>query len=141
MRSILAVLAGLMVLTALSFAIEALTAPLLMRMFPEALPDEAALNRSIPVKLLMSGYTLLCIVAGGYAAAWAAPRSAVGHAAAMGIVQLLLMLAAFPQLQGKAPLWFWVSGMTLMVPAAWLGGLLRARHTAADEGSGRGSGE
>src|SRR5687767_1116278 len=45
MRSVLAVLAGLVVLLAASFAIEWVTNPLLLRMFPEALPNEAALNR------------------------------------------------------------------------------------------------
>jgi hypothetical protein len=41
-RSVLAVLAGIAALTVTAFAIEAAANPLLMKMFPSALPNEAA---------------------------------------------------------------------------------------------------
>ena len=58
-RSILAVVAGIVVLTIVSFAIEAVADPLLMRMFPAALPDAAALSANFPARLFMLAYTLV----------------------------------------------------------------------------------
>jgi hypothetical protein len=43
-RSALAVLAGIVVLTVTSFAIEAVVDPLLLRTFPNALPRRAAIS-------------------------------------------------------------------------------------------------
>jgi hypothetical protein len=60
-RSVLAVLAGIIVLTVTSFAIEAVADPLMIRMFPEALPNQAALSHSLPASLVMFAYTALCI--------------------------------------------------------------------------------
>ena len=52
-RSVLAVLAGIATLTVTSFAIEAVANPLLLRMSPQALPNEVALSRSLPAGLFM----------------------------------------------------------------------------------------
>ena len=71
-RSILAVLAGIGVLTVTSFAIEAAADPLLMRMFPQALPDRIAINHNLPATLFGFAYTALCVAAGGYVTAWVA---------------------------------------------------------------------
>ena len=45
-RSLLAVLAGIAVLTATSFAIEAVANPLMTRTFPELLPNKAAIQHN-----------------------------------------------------------------------------------------------
>lgn len=131
-RSVLAVLAGIVVLTATSFAVEAVANPLLMRMFPHALPNEAALNQSLPAKLFMLLYTALCVAAGGYVTAWVARRFPVGHAVAMGVVQLALTVWAMIALAHRAPLWSWIVGMVMIVPAAWCGGMLRLRHARTE---------
>jgi len=69
-RSIFGVLGGIVVLTVLSFAIEWAVDPILLRLFPRALPDPSALNTELYASLLMYVYTFLCVVAGGYVTAW-----------------------------------------------------------------------
>jgi len=133
-RSVLAVLAGIVVLTIVSFGIEAAVDPLLMRMFAVALPDAAALSRNFPARLLMLAYTTSSIGLGGYVTAWIAKRARIWHAAIMSAVEvtftLYVMIAApFPEAH-QAPLWWWIAGMILMVPAACLGAELRVRQSS-----------
>jgi hypothetical protein len=129
-RSVLAVLAGLVVLTIASFAIEAAVDPLLMHMFPGALPDAAALSRNFPARLLMLAYTTFSIGLGGYATAWIASRAKMWHAAVMGAIEVAftfyVMIADPFKEAHQAPRWGWTAGLILMVPAACLGGAIRA---------------
>ena len=132
-RSILAVLAGLVVLTIASFAIEAAVDPLLMHMFPGAIPDAAALSRNFPARLLMLAYTTFSIGLGGYFTAWIATRAKMWHAAIMGVIEiaftLYVMIAApFPEVN-PSPRWGFIVGMILMVPAACLGAYIRTKQT------------
>lgn len=126
--SVLAVLAGIAALTVASFAIEAVANPLLMHLFPRALPDAAALSRSVPAHLVMFAYTFLSVALGGYVTAWIAPRAGVAHAIVMGAIEVLLTVWAMHALPHQAPLWSWITGMIFTIPAAWLGGAWRA-HT------------
>jgi len=132
LRSILAVLAGIVVLTAASFAIEAVANPLLMRLFPQALPTEAALGASFAVRVFGLAYTTFSIAVGGYVTAWIARRAQLTHAAIMGAIEvaftLYVMIAApFAEAQ-RAPRWGWILGMILMIPAACLGAAIRVRR-------------
>jgi len=127
-RSIAAVLAGLIVLTVTSFAIEWAVDPLLLRLFPQALPNRSALEANLYAALFMYFYTALCVVAGGYVTAWVARRSPVAHAVAMGVVELGLTAWAMKAVVVHAPLRNWIVGIALVVPAAWCGGLLRAKQ-------------
>jgi hypothetical protein len=127
-RSILAVLAGLVVLTATSFAIEAAADPILMRIFPHALPDRAAISHNLASAIFMIAYTSACVAAGGYVTAWIARRSPIWHAVAMGVVQEGLTVWAMVSLPNEARLRNWVATLVLTIPVAWCGGLLRARH-------------
>jgi hypothetical protein len=130
-RSILAVVAGLVVLTIVSFAIEAAADPLLMRLFPGALPDAAALAGSLPARLFMVAYTTFSIGVGGYVTAWIARRSRLTHAAVMGAIEvaftLYVMIAAPFHEARPAPPWVWISGLILMIPAACLGAAIQAK--------------
>jgi len=132
-RSVLAVLAGLVVLTIASFAVEAAVDPLLMHMFPGALPDAAALSRSFPARLLMLAYTTFSIGLGGYVAACIANRAKIWHAFIMGAIEVaftfyVMIVGPFQEVH-QAPRWGWMVGLLLMLPAASLGGLIRARQT------------
>jgi hypothetical protein len=131
-RGALAVLAGLVVLTLASFAIEAAADPLLMRMFPGALPDAAALSRNFPARLLMLAYTTFSIGLGGYFTAWIASRAKIWHAAIMGAIEAALtvyvMIAVPFQEAQQAPRWGWIVGLILMVPGACLGGVIGAKR-------------
>lgn len=131
-RSVLAVLAGLVVLTLVSFAIEAAANPLLMHLFSTALPDAAALSASVPARLFMLAYTMFAIAAAGYVTAWIAGRAQVAHAAVMGVIEevftVYVMIAApFPEVH-NAPRWSWVVTVLLIILAACFGGVLRARR-------------
>jgi hypothetical protein len=124
-RSVLAVLAGIVALTVTSFAIEAVTDPLMRWIFADEPSDRTAINHSVPVRLFMLIYTTLCVAVGGYVTAWVARRSEVRHAVIMGAIQLAMTAGAMIALPGQAPLWFWIAGMALMAPAAWCGGIIR----------------
>jgi peptidoglycan/LPS O-acetylase OafA/YrhL len=113
LRSALAVVAGIAVLTITSFAIEAAVNPLLTKTFPAAL------------RIVTVVYTMACVAAGGYVTAWLARRAPVRHAAIMGVIESALTIVAMLSLSGYAPLWSWVAGIVLTTPAAWLGALLR----------------
>ena len=64
------------------------------------------------------------------------PRSR--HATVMGAIQAIVTLWAMLSISSDEPLWFWLTGIAMMVPAAWFGGsvatsgvrpfLERARH-------------
>jgi len=126
-RSILAVLAGIAVLTATSFAIEAVANPLMMRMFPNALPNQAAVSHNLPATLFLFAYTFLCVAAGGYVTAWLARRSKMLHVVIMGVIQVVLTIWAMLSIPEQAPLRNWIASIVLTVPAAWCGGILRAK--------------
>jgi hypothetical protein len=127
-RSICAVLAGIVVLTVASFAIEAVVNPLLLRLFPRALPNPAAIAFNPYASLVTLVYTSLCIVAGGYVTAWIANRAPIQHAIIMGVVEALLTVMAMLHFRGMAPLRNWIATLILTIPVASLGGVLRARH-------------
>ncbi len=127
-RSALAVLAGIVVLTLTSFAIESAADPALMRMFPHALPNASALSHNVPARLFMFAYTMLCVAIGGYVTAWLARRAAIQHAVVMGAIEVALTILAMFKLSHMAPLWSWIVGMVLIVPAAWVGGVLRVKQ-------------
>jgi hypothetical protein len=122
-RSILAVLAGIAVILVTSFGIEAAVNPLLMRLFPDALPNEAAMSHNAAAWLFTFAYTFLCVVAGGYITARLASRFPIRHAVALGLLQSALTVPAMMAFPNQAPWWGWAISMVMVIPAAWLGGL------------------
>ena len=136
-RSSLAILAGIVTLTITSFAIETAVDPLMMRLFPHALPSRAAISYNLPATLFLFSYTFLCVAAGGYVTAWLARRRAVLHSLLMGAVQVALTLLAMTSssLRNEAPLRNWIGALVFTIPAAWCGGLLRAKQAAKEEPS------
>ena len=132
-RSILAVFTGIVVLTLLTFVIEAATTPLLMHAFPNALPTEEAMQRNVPMKLFILFYSALCMVAAGYITAWIASRNELPLAIIMAAIQVALTAWAMSAFYDRAPLWAWLAGMVLMVPAACLGAKLRQKRAAGQQ--------
>src|ERR1700722_18170133 len=125
LRSVLSVLAGIAVLTAASFAIEAIANPLLLRAFPEAMPSPAALSSNPWARLFTFAYGLTCVAAGGYVAARIARRSPIKHAAAMGILQAgLTIVAMLSPVANHASQMQWITIAILSIPAALAGGFL-----------------
>lgn len=107
--------------------------PLLLRMFPHALPNEAALGQNLIVRAVMFAYGAASIAVGGYVAARVARRAPVGHALAMGLLQSALTLYAMYAVVKHAPTSIWVTSAIMAVPAAWLGGFICARRVRLHE--------
>ena len=132
-RSILAILAGLVALTIVSFAIEIAADPLLMHLFPRALPDAAALAGNLPARLFMVAYTTFAIGVGGYVTAWVTRRSRLTLAAIMGAIEVaftlyIMIIGPFHEAH-SAPQLVWITGLVLMIPAACLGAAIRDKQT------------
>jgi hypothetical protein len=109
LRSVLAIVAGVVALSVTSFALDAVFRP-------------------APASPLSLVYTTLCIVGAGYVTAWVAARAALAHAAIYGALQVALTLWAFFAVGGGSR-WVWIAGMILVIPAAMCGGAIRARQT------------
>ena len=129
-RSVAAVLAGIVVLTIASFAIEAAADPVVLRVFPDALQIGAPIGHALPARLFMMAYTMLSVAAGGYVTAWIARSAKVWHAVIMGAIEVALTVCAMFKLLHQAPLWSWLLGMVLLVPAAWLGAVFRVKPSS-----------
>ena len=121
--------AGIAALTVTSFAIEALADPLLMRMFPQALPTRPAISHNLPASLFMFAYTALCVAFGGYVTAWIARRAPMRDALIMGVVQTGLTVVAMFSLREQAPLRNWIATLVMTIPCAYGGGVLRWRKS------------
>jgi hypothetical protein len=119
--SILAVVLGIVMLLLTSFAIEAV-ADRLMGVTEEQ-------PRSVAVRLVTMAYSFLCLAAGAYVTAWVAGRAPVRHALIMGVVQLALTVVLIVSDPEFVPFWVWVLTLALVLPAAWCGGVIRARQS------------
>ena len=138
-RSVLAILAGLVTLTALSFGIEAVADPLMIRLFAESLPTRSALSHSLPATVFMFAYGALSVAAGGYVAARLARRAPLRHAVMLGIVQSALTLLAMAAMWSHAPALNWIVSFVMAFPAALAGGWLfdrQARRQALRSSAG-----
>lgn len=126
-RSALAIFVGVATLTAISFGIEAVADPLLMRFFPASLPTRAALSHSLAASLFGFVYGALSIAGGGYVTARIARRAPILHAALLGGVQTLLTVAAMAAMWSHAPAVNWMVTLIITLPSSLAGGWLFAR--------------
>jgi hypothetical protein len=125
-RSVLAVIVGIVALTVTSFAIEWVTDPVLAGVFPDARLEGGTSHNAVR-KLIMFVYSTLCVAYGGYVTAWLARGSEIRLAVIMGAIQMALTTLAMVEFHDKAPLWFWIAGIAVTVPAAWCGGIFRTK--------------
>ena len=121
LRSAGAVAAGILVLTALSFAFE--WGALRLSGADVGLTPQ---NMSTPLRVSVSVLTLLSVVAGGYVTASLTAHKQAAHATLMGVTELLLTVAVVLSMTEHGPGWLAVASICLLVPAAWAGGALRA---------------
>jgi hypothetical protein len=124
-RSVLAVLAGLAAMSAVSFAIEIPLRVLTLRLFSSSFPDRASLDTSLGWMVSQSLYTVPAAILGGYVAAWVASRREVAHAVAMAIVQELLIVALMFNPPHPVPPWLWAVALIVTPFAIICGGYLR----------------
>ena len=132
-RSVLAVLAGIIAMTLVAFAIEIPARALTLRMFPQTFPDHAALDSNIAWMLSQSLYTVPALILGGYVAAWLAPRRGLVHAVAMAVVQELLIVALMFNPPHPVPPWMWLLTLAMTPVAIVFGGYLRSRRQPAPQ--------
>ena len=111
-RSVISVFIGIATLSIVSFTIEAALKPL---------------TRST---LILFPCSLLSVAFGGYITAWVAVRAPVRHAIIMGVIQALLVIPAMIAFPQEAPLWRWLLGMALIVPASWCGAIFYQGRSA-----------
>lgn len=114
-RSVLAILAGVATLSAISFGIEAIA-------------NRAGLGHSLPATLFGFAYGVLSIAAGGYVTAWIARRAPLLYAAILGGLQTLLTVGAMSAMWSHAPAINWIVTLVMTFPSALLGGWLFARR-------------
>jgi hypothetical protein len=115
LRSIAAVLVGYVVFAVGSFAVFRLSHH----------PPHAPASASFMLGAIAAGIGFA--LAGGYVAAWLAGRRPVGHAVAMAGVLAIGAAASLAATLGHGVVWSQTAALTLMAPAAALGGWLRAR--------------
>jgi len=115
-RSILAVLGGIAIFSVALFVMEPVF-------------DLEGHNTSAR-QLLWLGWLTLSMVAGGVVTAWIAPRAQAPHAIGMAVLQAVMTFVAMLTVRDadQQPLWSWLAGIALMVPAAWVGARLRSRR-------------
>lgn len=125
LRSIAAVVLGLLVTAALSIG-----ADLLLRaagLFPPA--DQPLGNAQFA---LAAGYRTVFAAVGGYVAAQFAPRHPLRHALILGGIGLLLALLGLIASRGQGPefgpAWYPLSLVLTALPATWAGATLQARR-------------
>jgi hypothetical protein len=137
-RSFFAVLAGIVAMTAVAFAIEIPLRWLTLRLFSQTFPDQATLDTNVGWMLSQSLYTVPAAMLGGYVAAWLAPRRGLAHAVAMAIVQNLLIVVLIFEPPHPVPPWMWAIALVITPAAIIYGGYLhsrRAAHPTTDVGT------
>lgn len=125
MRSVAAVLAGFVTLSVALYAMQGVGTAVMLRLYPE-LPDTASvINQNTLTRVCWLIWETMSMVAAGFVTARLAPRFEVHHATVMGAIQAVVTLWAMLSVRGDEPLWFWLTGIAMMIPAAWFGGSLR----------------
>jgi len=66
-------------------------------------------------------------LAGGFVAAVIGRRAPIGHALVLG--GFLTLAGIANNLMVPPPLWFWIAGLVVLIPAAYAGARLAPRHT------------
>ena len=129
-RSVLAVFAGFVVASAVMMLVEWANGRFLypeLARLAEGMTDREAIGRLLagaPVGafvVVLFGW-ILGGVAGGCAATWIGARGRVGHALVLGV--LLTIGGIANNLMVPPPLWFWIAGLVVLLPAAWAGARL-----------------
>jgi hypothetical protein len=131
LRSILAIVAGCVVLIATGL----LTDTILFKLFP-AMIDAQEHVTSTTVAFLMLSYSIAYCVFAAYVAASIARRREVAHALALGVVLVLLLIYPTIRFWDTTPVWYHVALFVLTIPACVAGGRWRAlRHSRQEIGA------
>ena len=127
MRSIVAVLAGFITLSVALYAMQGIGTVVLSRIDPNLPATVSIVNYSLGSRVFWLVWETLSMCAAGFVTARLAASSRVQHAMVMGGIQAVVTLWAMLTVPSGEPVWFWLTGIVLMVPAAWLGGRIAVR--------------
>jgi hypothetical protein len=128
MRSAIAVLAGFITFSVALNGVQGIGTAILHSMDPNLSATTTIVNYNRETRVAWLIWEAESLVAAGYVTARIAPSSPVAHATAMGLFQAVVTSSAMLSLRSDEPEWFWVTGIALMIPAAWLGGWWRTRR-------------
>ena len=123
-RSIVAVVAGFLLAVVLACG----AGFVLITLFHREPVNDSDREPTMLVILLFT--TNASAAAGGYLAGWVAVRRPLAHAVALGIVGLLSSIPLAVAYWGNEPAWYHVGNLLLILPAAAVGGWMRARQAA-----------
>ena len=82
---------------------------------------------SLPFMLGFTAYGIAFALLGGYLSGWLAGRRPIVHGAAVGSILAIGAAVSLIMTIGKGVIWTQVIAITLMAPAAMIGGWLRSR--------------
>jgi hypothetical protein len=125
-RSVAAVLAGFITLSVALYAMQGAGTAVLRHLNPDLPATASIVNHSMGTRVFWLIWETASMVAAGYVTARLAVSSHVVHATVMGAIQAVVTLSAMFSVPSEEPMWFWLTGIALMLPAAWLGGRLRS---------------
>lgn len=121
LRSILAIVAGFVVTVSLSLGADAA----LCAAFPHSF-DSAGISRQPGRLAIPLVYTAVSAALGSYVAALLAGRRPLLHAMILGGLGFALAIPTAVLYWHAQPAWYHVCALAFVLPAAWLGGRLRA---------------
>ena len=128
LRSIGAVLAGLLVVVILDLGIDFL-------LHATGIYPPWFKPMSTPLWLLATAYRMVDGVTGGYVVARLAPDRPVAHALVLGVIGVALSSAGVVATWGKGPefgpKWYPLALVVIALPCAWVGGRLCVRRLRA----------
>lgn len=127
LRSVTAVVLGFVAASAVMMLVESLNGRVLypeLAKAAEGVTDREAIRAlfaAAPVGalLVVIGGWILGSFAGGWVAARVAGRAGTRHGLVLGL--LLTLAGVANNLMLPPPLWFWIAGLVVMLPAAWTG--------------------
>jgi hypothetical protein len=119
-RSVAAVIAGIATFTLFLLAAMSLGGRLLGT-------EPEWINRTVTTQIAWLLVNVGSMALAGYVVACIARTRHVAHAVVMGAIQTLFTIGALiGNGAGDTPLWLWIGGMVMSVPAAWAGATLRS---------------
>jgi hypothetical protein len=125
-RSVAAVLAGFVTLSVAIYTMQGVGTAILRQMNPDLPATASIVNYSMGTRVFWLIWETTSMMAAGYVTARLAASSHVMHATVMGAIQGVVTLSAMSSVRSEEPIWFWLTGMALMIPAASIGGWLQS---------------
>ena len=131
MRSVVAVLAGFITFSVALNGVQGIGTAVLHSMNPNLSATTTIVNYSTETRVAWLIWEAVSLIAAGYVTARIALTSPIAHATAMGLIQAVVTSSAMMSLQSDEPEWFWMTGIALMIPAAWFGGWWQVRKNVS----------